>query len=150
VRARAIEGELTNQIAQQNQHQLAQIANRELQYKTRLRKQHREIQRLTTMLDELAASAAKLRSSRFWRFANRMAALEAKLFRKKSVVPERCVQKLVTNYQRWRASQPANANPDAPTDPDESPVPGESSNVKPARLSETQRPPKISGNSANE
>src|SRR4029453_16055184 len=106
------------------------IARQERHYKNRLRKQAREIQQLAAMLDEIAASTASLRSSRFWTFVNRAAAVEARLFRNKAVVPGRHFQKIIAKYQRWRASQPDIANLDKPIHRAESPVFGEDSGTR--------------------
>ena len=96
-----IEHELTNQTARQEQP-----------CKNRLAKRLREMQQLVTILDEFATIAASLRSSRFWRFANRVAATEAKLVHNKEFVPDRAFRKVLARYSKWRASHPRIANPD--------------------------------------
>jgi Sulfotransferase family len=149
VRASTVDQELTGQIARQQQHYTGEIARQERHYKNRLHKQGRDIQQLAAMLDEIAASTASMRSSSFWKIVNRVAALEAKLFRTKALAPDRRLQKVLANYARWRASQPGIATPNEPIDADESPFPTKSSNTELERLSEAQVLPKVSGNSAN-
>jgi hypothetical protein len=101
LRAMTIEGELTSHIAKQEQY-----------YTDRLGKQLREMQRLLAMLDQVTTIAESLQCSRFWTFANKAAAIEAKLFRKKEFVPDRGFQKVLAKYTKWRSSHPQIANPD--------------------------------------
>jgi len=118
LRARTIERELTEQTARQEQH-----------YKNRLVQRLREMQQLVAMLDAVATIAENLRCSRFWRFANRAAAIEAKLFPAKEFVPDRRLQKIIGNYSRWRASHPDIANLDKPIHRAESPTFGNDSDT---------------------
>jgi sulfotransferase family protein len=106
-----IEHELRNQMARQEQH-----------YKDQLTPRLREMQQLVAMLDAVATIGENLRSSRFWRFANRAAGIEAKLFCNKGFAPDQRLQKLIRNYSQWRASHPDIANLDAPIHRAESPV----------------------------
>ena len=93
----------------------SQIATQEQKYQKRLRKQARDIEQLSDMLDEIAASSAGLRSSRFWKLINRAAAVEAKLFRSKALSPNRRLEKIIRNYSRWRVSHPDIVSPDEAT-----------------------------------
>ena len=93
------------------------------------RKKSRDIQKLAAMLDEVAANNARLQSSRLWRFVNRAAAIEAKLFPTKGFVPDRRLQKIIGNYSRWRASHPDIANLDKPIHRAESPASGDDSDT---------------------
>jgi hypothetical protein len=149
LRAKTAEQELTGQVARQEQHFTGAIARQERHYKNQLRKQARDIQQLAAMLDEIASSTASLRSSRFWTFVNRAAAVEVKLFRNKALAPDPRFQRTIAKYWRWRASQPDIANPDELI-ADESPFPAKSSDIQLERLSEAQVMPKVSGNSANQ
>lgn len=125
-RAMTIEQELTNQLARQEQHYTEQ----EQHYKDRLHKQRREIEKLAALLDQVATSVATLRSSRFWTFANKAAAIEAKLFRNKDFAPNRRFQKVLAKYSRWRASHPDLANSDKTIEPAESSLPANSSHAR--------------------
>jgi Sulfotransferase family len=136
LKAMTIERELTNQIARQEE-----------QYNNRLRKKYREIQQLTAMLDEVAASTTSLLSSKVWTFANMAGAIGAKVLRKKAPRPDRRFQKIVAKYVRWRASHIANA--DEPFQMTESPLAPKSSDAQPEALSEIQSIPKIFRDSAN-
>ena len=146
LRAKTVEHELASQIARQEEHYSGAIARQERHYKNRLRKQAREIQQLAAMLDEIAASTASLRSSRFWTFVNKAAAVEARLFRNKAVVPGRHFQKIIAKYQRWRASHSDIANLDKPIHRAESPASGDDSDTRLDRS--TSGRAKVSKNSA--
>jgi hypothetical protein len=145
LRARTIEKELITQIAKQEQHYTAAFAQQETNYTYRLGKQLREMQRVVGILDQLAAIAASLQSSRFWTFANKAAAIEAKLFRNKDFVPARRFQEVLARFSKWRASHPQIANPDGSGRQTESPLSVKSSDA----VSENQAIQKTSGNSAN-
>lgn len=149
VRAMTIEQELTNQIASQEQHYTAAIAKQEQEYTYRLGKQRREMQQLMGMLDQVTRIAASLQSSRFWRFANKAAAIEAKLFRNKDFVPNSRFQKLLVKYSRWCAAHPQTVNPDERTTGGESAVAARNSCAQPEILSEIRSIQKPSEKSAN-
>jgi uncharacterized protein YhaN len=129
-KARTIEQDLTNQIRRQEEHYTAVIAKLEQNYKNRLARQLSEIRQLVGMLDALATIAENLRSSRFWRLAHRAAAIEAKLFPLKGVLSDRRLQKIISNYSRWRASHPDIANLDKPIHRAESPAAGNDSDTR--------------------
>lgn len=117
-RSDTVEQALSDQIARQQQ------------YENRPAKRLREMQQLVVMLDELATIAGTLRSSRFWRVANRAAGIEAKLFPNKGFVPDRRLQKIIRTYSQWRASHPDIANPDKPIHRAESPASGDDSDTR--------------------
>jgi Sulfotransferase family len=97
-----------------------QRARQEQYYTNCLSKQLRDIEKLAALLDEVVTSSARLRSSRFWTFANKAAEIEAKLFRDKVFVPDRRFQKIIANYSRWRASRLDLANSDQTIEPAQS------------------------------
>jgi hypothetical protein len=130
LRAGTVGQELPGQIERQEQHHTGAIAGEEQHRKNRLHKQRRDIQYLATMLDEIAAIAGSLRSSHFWRFANRAAGIEAKLFPNKGFVPDWRLQKIIRNYSRWRASHPDIANLDEPIHRAESLASGDDSDTR--------------------
>jgi hypothetical protein len=115
LRRETIEQELMNQIERQEEHHTVAIAKLEQKYKG-------EIRQLVGMLDALATIAENLRSSRFWRLAHRAAAVEAKLFSPKKLFSDRRLQKIISNYSRWRASHPDIADLDKPIHRTESPA----------------------------
>jgi hypothetical protein len=123
-----------------------QLARQEHYYKNCLSKQLRDIEKLAALLDEVVTSSAKLRSSRFWRFANKAAEIEAKLFRDKVFVPDRRFQKIIANYSRWRASRLDLANSNQTIQPGESPASGNDSDTRLERS--TSGTAKVSKNSA--
>jgi hypothetical protein len=89
-----------------------------------------QLQQLARMLDEIAITAATLRSCRFWTFANRASAIEAKLFRKRAFVPDREFRRILDKYSRWRASHSNLANSDKTIEPAESPLPANSPHAR--------------------
>jgi hypothetical protein len=103
-----------------------QLARQEQYYMDCLSKQLRDIEKLSALLDEVVTSSARLRSSRFWTFANKAAEIEAKLFRDKAFVPDRRFQKIIANYSRWRASRLDLANSDQTIQRTESSLPANS------------------------
>lgn len=105
---------IEQELARQEQHHAAAMAKQEQNYKNHLDKQRGEMRHLAAMLDTVVTIAESLRCSRFWRFANRAVAIEAKLFSSKDDVPGRRLQKISRNYSRWRARHPDIANLDEP------------------------------------
>jgi hypothetical protein len=126
--------------------QNAMTPRREQYYTNCLSKQLRDIEKLAGLLDEVVTSSARLRSSRFWTFANKAAEIEAKLFRDKVFVPDRRFQKIIANYSRWRASRPDIANLDKPIHGAESPASGNDFDTRLERS--TSGTGKVSKNSA--
>jgi len=123
-----------------------QLARQEQYYTNCLSKQLRDMEKLAGLLDEVVTSFARLRSSRFWTFANKAAEIEAKLFRDKVFVPDRRFQKIIANYSRWRASHPDIANLDKPIHRAESPASGNDFDTRLERS--TSGTAKVSKNSA--
>ncbi len=72
----------------------------------RLRKQLWDTRRLSHLLDDVEKAAARLRSSRRWKFANPGTAIQAKLFPGKVSLGYGHLEKIVTAYSQWRASHP--------------------------------------------
>jgi hypothetical protein len=102
-----------SQIASQEQHYTAemeayklQLANQEQHYTDEVYRRLREIRNLASLLDQFAELTTKLRSSRFWRVANKAARIEAKLFHGKAPVPDQKFDKILARYSRWRGSHP--------------------------------------------
>ena len=126
-----------------------EIARQEEHYTATLAKQLRHIQQLATMLDEVAITAATLRSSRFWTFANKAAAIEARLFRSKEFVPDRGFRKILGKYSKWRASHPPISDPNPQTRVGESLVNANRPDAQRDALPEIQSTAKKSGNSAS-
>jgi len=71
-----------------------------------LRKQLWDARKLSRLLDEAENAAARLRSSRRWKLANPMTAIEAKLFPGKVSMGYGHLEKIVAAYSEWRASHP--------------------------------------------
>src|SRR5438552_19209891 len=72
----------------------------------RLRKELWAVRKLSRLLDDAEKAAARLRSSRRWKLANPMAAIEAKLFPGKVSMGYGHLEKIVAAYSEWRASHP--------------------------------------------
>jgi GT2 family glycosyltransferase/glycosyltransferase involved in cell wall biosynthesis len=72
----------------------------------RLRKQLWDTRRLSHLLDDVEKAAARLRSSRRWKFANPGTAIQAKLFPGKVSLGYGHLEKIVTAYSQWCASHP--------------------------------------------
>ena len=72
----------------------------------RLRKQLRDIHRLSRLLDEAENAAARLRSSRRWKLANPGTAIQAKLSPGKVSLGYGHLEKVVAAYSQWRAAHP--------------------------------------------
>jgi Sulfotransferase family len=83
-----------------------QIARQEQHYTNEVCRRVREISKLAGLLEQVVDIVTRLRSSRFWRLANRAAAMEAKLSRGKAPVPDSKLEKILARYSRWRASHP--------------------------------------------
>lgn len=102
------------------EHYIAEIEGYKSQiagYAERLSKQLQNREKLACMLDEVAKISASLRSSWFWRFANWVSAIEAKLFHHETPVPDEKFEKILARYSHWRASHPGIAKLDRPTEP---------------------------------
>jgi hypothetical protein len=144
-----------SQIARQEHHYTAEIeeykseiGRQKQYYSNRLYKQLQDTKKLASLLDELAKAGAGLRSSRFWRFANRAASIEAKLFHHDESVPDRKFEQILARYSRWRASHPEIAKDDLRIDATGSSVPPSNSDAQFENVSETEPIHKLPGSSA--
>ena len=119
--------------------------------RNRLRQQLQVTRKLSRLLNDVDNAADRLRSSARWKIANPVAALKARLFprRSRGLLGYGHLEKIVSTYQKWRASHPevaaiddeiqalisgtasvprqraAPIEPPAPTSPIEFPVHGE-------------------------
>jgi len=87
---------------------LAESEEREEELRQRLRLQLKAADRLCRFLDETNDAAARLRSSARWQIANPVAALKAKLSsrRSRALLGYGHLEKIVSAYQKWRATHP--------------------------------------------
>jgi hypothetical protein len=144
-----------SQIASQEQHYTAemeayklQLANQEHHYTGEVYRRLRDIRSLARLLDQFAELTTKLRSSRFWRVANKAAGIEAKLFHGKAPVPDQKFDKILARYSRWRGSHAEIVKLDSATEATESSVPPANSDAQFENVSEIQPIHKVSGTSA--
>gem|GEM_PF-1410157 len=129
-RRATLEQELTNRIGRQEEQYTVAMAKLEQNYKNRLARNVTETQQLVEMLDALVPIADDLRSSRFWRLVRRAAAIKGRLFSDKGFIPDRRLQKIISNYSRWRALHPDVTNLDKPIHPAKSPASGKDSQTR--------------------
>src|SRR5438128_443929 len=85
---------------------LAEQEQRGVELTDRLRKQLWSVRKLARLLDDAEKAATRLRSSRRWKLANPMTAIEAKLFPGKVSMGYGHLEKIVAAYSEWRASHP--------------------------------------------
>jgi len=85
---------------------LAEQEQRVIELTDRLRKQLWSTRKLSRLLDDTEKAAARLRSSRRWKLANPMTAIEAKLFSGKGPMGYGHLEKIVDAYAQWRALHP--------------------------------------------
>src|SRR6266571_1464285 len=85
---------------------LAEQEQRVIELTDRLRKQLWSTRKLSRLLDDTEKAAARLRSSRRWKLANPMTAIEAKLFPGKGPMGYGHLEKIVDAYAQWRALHP--------------------------------------------
>src|SRR5207237_3650376 len=64
------------------------------------------VRKISRLLDDAEKAATRLRSSRRWKLANPMTAIEAKLFPGKVSMGYGHLEKIVAAYSEWRASHP--------------------------------------------
>jgi hypothetical protein len=133
-----------SQIASQEQH----YSKQEQYYIHRLRRQLQDTKKLASLLDEVAKTAARLRSSRFWRLANAAIAIEAKLFHHKGSVPDGEFEKILARYSRWCGSHLEIAKLDLAIEATESSVPPGNSDAQFESVSEIQSIENVRGTSA--
>jgi GT2 family glycosyltransferase/SAM-dependent methyltransferase len=101
--------ELARRRERANNHLLAQLQLQIRQQRDELtadlRRQLHATKKLTWLLKETEKSAMRLRTSRRWKIANPFAALKA-LFGGREVQGYGHLEKIVSDYLRWRASHP--------------------------------------------
>ena len=97
-----------NELLRKGSVSLAESEARGEELGNRLRQQLKATQRLSRLLDEADEAAARLRSSARWQIANPAAALKAKLVPAQSrhLLGYGHLEKIVSTYQKWRASHP--------------------------------------------
>ena len=97
-----------NELLRKGSVSLAESEARGEELGSRLRQQLKATQRLSRLLDEADEAAARLRSSARWQIANPAAALRAKLVPAQSrhLLGYGHLEKIVSTYQKWRASHP--------------------------------------------
>jgi GT2 family glycosyltransferase/glycosyltransferase involved in cell wall biosynthesis len=79
------------------------------EFRNRLRQQLQVTKKLSRLLDDLDEAAARLRSSRRWQVANPVAALKAKFSPGHASLGYGHLEKIVSAYQKWRATHPETA-----------------------------------------
>jgi GT2 family glycosyltransferase/glycosyltransferase involved in cell wall biosynthesis len=97
-----------NELLRERSVSLAESEGRGEELGNRLRQQLKATQRLFRLLDEADEAAARLRSSARWQIANPVAALKAKLVPAQSrhLLGYGHLEKIVSTYQKWRATHP--------------------------------------------
>ena len=96
----------TNRALRSNSVSLAEQERLVAELTNRLRKQLWDTRKLSHLLEDAEKAATRLRSSRRWKLANPITAIEAKLFPGKVSVGYGHLEKIVTAYAQWRASHP--------------------------------------------
>jgi GT2 family glycosyltransferase/glycosyltransferase involved in cell wall biosynthesis len=97
--------EQTNELLRDKAISLSESEARAEDLRRRLRKQLQATKKLCRLLDDADQAAARLRVSTRWQMANPFAALQAKLSPKKArrLLGFGHLEKIVSNYQKWRA-----------------------------------------------
>src|SRR5436190_13239355 len=97
-----------NELLRERSVSLAESEGKGEELANRLRQQLKATQRLSRLLDEADEAAARLRSSARWQISNPIAALKAKLVPAQSrhLLGYGHLEKIVSTYQKWRASHP--------------------------------------------
>jgi GT2 family glycosyltransferase/glycosyltransferase involved in cell wall biosynthesis len=100
--------EQTNQLLRDKSISLSESEARKDRLRDRLRKQLQATKKLTRFLEESEDAAGRLRSSARWQIANPVAALKAKLSpsQSRSLLGYGHLEKIVSAYQKWRATHP--------------------------------------------
>jgi GT2 family glycosyltransferase/glycosyltransferase involved in cell wall biosynthesis len=89
---------------------LAEHERHVIELRDRLRKELRNVRKLSRLLDDAEQAAARLRSSRRWKLANPFAAVGAKLSHGKLSSGYGHLEKIVSAYSEWHAAHPELAN----------------------------------------
>lgn len=100
--------EQVNELLREKSISLSESEARTEDLRQRLRKQLQATEKLCRFLDEADEAAARLRSSGRWQLANPVATLKAKLSPRKSrsLLGYGHLEKIVSTYQKWRATHP--------------------------------------------
>lgn len=96
----------TNQLLHGKSISLAENEERLVELTTNLRRQLQATKKLSRLLDDLDAAAARLRSSRRWKMANPIGALKAALYPKRRLLGYGHLEKIVSAYSKWRSIHP--------------------------------------------
>jgi GT2 family glycosyltransferase/glycosyltransferase involved in cell wall biosynthesis len=102
----------TTRLLQSKSVELAEQERLAGQLTDRLRKQLSDTRKLSHLLDDAEKAAARLRSSRRWKLANPVAAIQAKLSRSKALPGYGHLEKIISSYLKWRKSRPGIAQID--------------------------------------
>ena len=102
----------TNRALHSTSVSLVEQERRVAELTARLRKQLWDTRKLSHLLKDAESAATRLRSSRRWKLANPIAAIEAKLFPDKVSLGYGHLEKIVASYLQWRESHPEIANID--------------------------------------
>ena len=95
----------TNQLLQTRSISLSEHEHRVVDLIGRLRQQLHATRRLSRLLDDAAAAAARLRSSRRWKLSNPFGALKA-FFGGKEAAGYGHLEKIVVAYTKWKKAHP--------------------------------------------
>jgi len=96
----------TNQLLHRNSVSLAKSEAQVAELTTGLRQQLHSTRRLSRLLNDVEAAAARLRSSRRWKMANPFAALKAAFSSKRRVPGYGHLERIVSAYSTWRSKHP--------------------------------------------
>jgi GT2 family glycosyltransferase/glycosyltransferase involved in cell wall biosynthesis len=95
-----------NDLLQRKSISLAEYEQRTDELTERLRKELRNVRKLSRLLDDADKAAARLRSSRRWKLANPVTAIKAKLSPGNVSAGYGHLEKIVAAYSEWRGSHP--------------------------------------------
>lgn len=100
--------ERTNEVLREKSISLAESEAREDELRKRLRLQLKAAEKLCGFMAEVDDAAARLRSSARWQIANPVAALKAKLSRRKprALLGYGHLERIISAYHKWRAAHP--------------------------------------------
>jgi GT2 family glycosyltransferase/glycosyltransferase involved in cell wall biosynthesis len=96
----------TARLLQSKSVELAEQGRLVAELTDRLRKRLSDTRKLSHLLEDAEKAAARLRSSRRWKLANPVAAVQAALFHGRRVPGYGHLEKIVSSYLQWRKSRP--------------------------------------------
>ncbi|MEO8439048.1 MAG: glycosyltransferase [Spartobacteria bacterium] len=96
----------TNDLLHTRSISLTENEARVIELTAQLRRQLHALRKLSRLLDDAGAAAARLRSSRRWKLANPIAALTAALSSKGRLPGYGHLEKIVSTYSKWRSAHP--------------------------------------------